>query len=76
MKMAALEWAHALEKRNSLLVNFVHDEWQTEVPNDQSVALEIAAMQAESLRTVGVRLGLKCPLAGSYHIGENWSVTH
>jgi len=84
MKKAALRWHDALRKDNSLLVNFVHDEWQTEVPNRISLALKIATIQADSLRLVGEELKLKCPLAGSYWnddhkdytIGNNWSVTH
>lgn len=71
-------------KEKLLLVNFVHDEWQTEVPNNMAVALKVAELQADSLRIVGEQLGLKCPLAGSYWnedhkdftIGTNWSKTH
>lgn len=67
-----------------LLVNFVHDEWQTETRNDLSEALWVAKVQSEALRKVGEDLGLRCPLAGSYWnddhkdytIGTNWSVTH
>lgn len=66
------------------IVNFVHDEWQTECRNSVDIALRIAKIQADSLRTVGQQLGLRCPLAGSYYnddikdytIGTNWSVTH
>jgi hypothetical protein len=46
--------------------------------------MEIAKIQADSLKEVGEELGLRCPLAGSYWnddhkdytIGTNWSVTH
>lgn len=84
MKMATLKWIDKLKDYNSLLVNLVHDEWQTEVPNDMSTAICIAQIQADSLATVGKELGLNCPLAGSYYdethhdytIGTNWSVTH
>jgi DNA polymerase I len=66
------------------IVNFVHDEWQTEVPNDMKIAMHVAKIQADSLRIVGEELGLKCPLAGSYWnddhkdytIGTNWYQTH
>lgn len=66
------------------IVNFVHDEWQTEVPNDLTIAMRVASIQSESLRIVGEQLGLKCPLAGSYWnddhkdytIGVNWYQTH
>lgn len=84
MKMAALHFYPELVKNNSLLVNFVHDEWQTETPNNMAIAVELAKLQADSLRIVGEQLGLNCPLAGSYWnddlndytIGNNWSVTH
>jgi DNA polymerase-1 len=84
MKRATLKWHDKLKDYNSLLVNFVHDEWQTETPNNFQTALEIAKMQADSLREVGEDLGLRCPLAGSYWnddhkdytIGTNWYQTH
>jgi len=82
MKHATLLWHNRLKDYNALLVNMVHDEWQIEVPNDEGVAREIAKMVADSLKTVGKKLKLKCPLAGSYKndgvltIGPNWGVTH
>jgi DNA polymerase-1 len=86
MKMACLKWHQQLqeEKIPFLFVNFVHDEWQTEVPNDMAIALHVAQVQAESLRLVGEELKLNCPLAGSYWnedikdytIGTNWYATH
>ena len=85
MKLATLKWEHRLKPEfDACLVNLVHDEWQTECPNDVSIALKIAKMQADSLREVGEELKLKCPLAGSYWnddlkdytIGTNWKVTH
>lgn len=84
MKSATLKWWQKLEDYDARLVNFVHDEWQTECPNNMEVALAIARMQADSLRTVGEELGLRCPLAGSYWnddlndytIDTNWSKTH
>jgi DNA polymerase-1 len=84
MKAACLKWHDKLAKDNAILVNFVHDEWQTECPNDMEVAVKIAKMQADSLREVGEEFKLKCPLAGSYWnddlkdytIGTNWKVTH
>lgn len=84
MKKACLKWHDRLKEDGALLVNFVHDEWQTEVPNNMQTAIRIAKMQADSLREVGEELKLNCPLAGSYWsddhndytIGTNWSVTH
>lgn len=84
MKLATLKWVDRLKEYDARLVNFVHDEWQVECPNDVSIALSIAKEMADSLRIVGEELNLHCPLAGSYWnddlkdytIGTNWSVTH
>lgn len=84
MKMATLKWLPAITLLGGLLVNFVHDEWQTEVPNNMEIALRVASLQADSLRVVGEELGLLCPLAGSYWnddhkiytVHKNWSMTH
>lgn len=91
MKRAALLWHQMLDAevrtqrlKDYLFVNMVHDEWQTEVPNNLDVAVQVAKIQADSLRIVGEELGLKCPLAGSYWnedkndytIGVNWYATH
>lgn len=84
MKMATLKWWPHLSELDAFLVDMVHDEWQTECPNNIEIALRIAKMQADSLREVGEELKLKCPLAGSYWskkyndytIDTNWSKTH
>lgn len=84
MKLATLKFYPELEGLNSKLVNFVHDEWQTETPNNMEIAVKVAKLKADSLRLVGEELKLNCPLAGSYWnddlndytIGINWSVTH
>lgn len=84
MKLATLKWWPRLKEFNAKIVNFVHDEWQVEVPNDTGLAIEVGKMMADSLRQVGEELNLNCPLAGSiwnddykdYTIGLNWSRTH
>jgi DNA polymerase-1 len=84
MKRATIKWFDRLKYDNAILVNFVHDEWQTETPNNMEVALRVAKMQADSLQEVGEDLKLHCPLAGSYWndddkdytIATNWSKTH
>ena len=91
MKKARLSWKKKLDlifpkEYNIKLVNFVHDEWQTETPNDLIIAHQVAEIQCQSLVETGVELKLKCPLAGSYGenhndpktwtIGSNWKVTH
>jgi DNA polymerase-1 len=84
MKLATLKWWPRLKEFDAKIVNFVHDEWQVECPNDTRIALEIAKMMSQSLSDTGTELGLKCPLAGSYWnddlkdytIATNWSKTH
>jgi DNA polymerase I-like protein with 3'-5' exonuclease and polymerase domains len=86
MKHATLRWHKVLCERGIefKLVNFVHDEWQTECEENLNTAIIIANEQADSLRWVGEQFGLRCPLAGSfwnedtkkYTIGKNWKVTH
>jgi DNA polymerase-1 len=84
MKKATLLWWPKLKEYDAKIVNFVHDEWQVECPNNTEIALIIARMMADSLREVGEELQLKCPLAGSYYnddlqdytIATNWSKTH
>ena len=86
MKHATLLWDKQLREAGIefKLVNFVHDEWQTECENNMDTALKIARTQADALRIVGENLGLLCPLAGSYWnedlkdytIGTTWKVTH
>ena len=86
MKHATIRWYERLKELGIefKLVNLVHDEWQTECNNSMDIALTIAREQADSLRWVGEKLKLKCPLTGSYWsedlndytIGTNWKVTH
>jgi len=90
MKKACCHWQDQLNNTPELmeflifLVNFVHDEWQTELENNIELALKVAQIQAISLQWAGEDLKLKCPMAGTYWneeredytIGANWSVTH
>lgn len=84
MKLATLKWWSRLGDYDARLVNFVHDEWQVECPNDVNLAISIATIMANSLKETGEDLQLKCPLAGSYWndddkdytIATNWSKTH
>ena len=85
MKHAVGLWYPKLtaEKVPFWWVNFVHDEWQTETIRDMEVAEYVARTQADSIREVGVLLGVRCPLAGSIlnshgkiAIGDNWMETH
>ncbi len=78
MKKACVKWRTKLkaEKVPFWHCNFVHDEWQTEVEDNDEVAEYVAKVQADSIRDVGVELNMKCPLAGSASFGYNWAETH
>jgi len=85
MKKANVIWRSTLLERNIRFkqVNFVHDEWQTEVEGDESVALLVANTQANAIKEAGELFKLRCPMAGSIMnahkqvaIGKHWGETH
>jgi DNA polymerase-1 len=57
-------------------VDFVHDEWQTDVEGSLEEAEEVGRIQRQSIETVGKELGLFCPLSGSTKIGKTWADSH
>lgn len=84
VKTAISIWLPRLHKEKIpfKFVNFVHDEFQTEVL-DYDTALYVAEVQADSIREAGERLQLRCPMAGSIlgahgkpAIGKTWAETH
>lgn len=78
MALAMQEWMRRLDEEGLPyeLVNWVHDEWQTLVPDDDDICTRVQTIQIESFVTVGERLGLICPLAGSSDAGYSWMETH
>lgn len=78
MKRATVKWHARLtkEKIPFKLVDYVHDEWQTQVKGDRDMAEYVGQVQADAIREVGEDLGIFCPLAGSYDIGKDWLETH
>lgn len=70
-RLPALGWEHGVDF--GYCAN-VHDEVQSEVVN--SIAEEFGATMADCIREAGERLGIRCPLAGSYDVGDNWMMTH
>src|SRR5260370_27967151 len=53
--------------KKPILVNLVHDEWQTEMPsNDLEKASSMAQIQCDAMIDADEMFGLKCPLTGSY----------
>ena len=66
-----------MAKAQSLDYKFVgniHDEIQAEVREDQ--AEKFGKLAAYAVAKAGKDLGLRCPTAGSYKIGNNWMETH
>ena len=78
MKWATRQWIKdaRAEGIKFKLVTWPHDEWQTEVYGGMDVAKRLGEIQRKSIETVGVELGLMCPLAGSTDIGKSWFDTH
>jgi DNA polymerase-1 len=91
MRKAAIIWDNnpeIVEMRKEghriLPVDLVHDEFQTETPNDMKIAIRVAEIQAEAIKQAGIEFNLKCELAGSFYnddhedytIGKTWYQTH
>jgi DNA polymerase I len=78
MKRAKQIWYPRLVKERIPfeLVNFVHDEWQTQVNADRDVAEYVASVQKDAIRLAGEQLNLLCPMSGSSDIGLTWKDTH
>jgi len=78
MKHACILWRNKARELGLQFrqVNFVHDEFQTESFGSRENAEQLGCLQRDSIVEVGLRLGLRCPLAGNYKIGKNWLETH
>lgn len=78
MKHANILWRQRLEEKGIEYkqVNFVHDEWQTEIRGDRELAELVGNIQAMAIKDVGERFKLNCPMAGEFKVGKNWYETH
>lgn len=78
MKHANILWRKELNDKGIKFkqVNFVHDEFQTEVYGTRATAESVGLIQSDAIRSVGERFGIKCPLGGEYSVGRNWLETH
>ena len=56
------------------IVGQIHDEFQVEVREDQ--ADRFGRLAADCITAAGIHYNLRCPLAGDYHVGDNWNETH
>lgn len=78
MKLANIKWMNDPELAHIDFhqVNDVHDEWQTEVPDELGYPDLVGKRQVAAIEYVGDFLKLNCPLTGEYKIGHNWAETH
>lgn len=78
MKEACLLWRANLKKEGLPFwqVDFVHDEWQTEVEDDDDIAAHVIDVQVQAIVQTGINLNLNCPLAGEGKQGYTWMETH
>lgn len=78
MKKAMSLWIPKLEKEkiDFKLVDFVHDEWVIECPDDDAVCNFVLSTAAMSINLAGEALNLKCPMKGNGKIGQNWADIH
>ncbi len=79
MKQANVLWYNRLikEKIPFKQVNFVHDEYVTEIgTRDRSLAEYVAKVQCDAIRETGELFKLNIPLSGEAKIGLNWLDVH
>jgi DNA polymerase-1 len=78
MTHANILWRKELERERIKFkqVNFVHDEFVTEVGGCTELAKRVGEVQSLSITRVGERFQLRCPLSGEYKIGTNWLEVH
>lgn len=78
MKWANRLWREQADKEKIVYkqVDFVHDEWQSEVAGSLDMAERLGEIQRNSIVQAGLDLNIFCPLAGSTDIGKNWYETH
>lgn len=78
MKRACRQWQQILQKEKIpfRMVTWPHDEWQTEIPDDDDICEFVQQTQIQSIRDQARDLELNCPLDGSSAWGYDWHATH
>lgn len=84
MKGATVDWQSKLRTEGIpfRLVTWPHDEWQTEVQDDDDIAGRVSQIQIESIRRQREVLGFNLPLGGTTSThdgfigGYTWKDTH
>lgn len=68
---AQLKWTPGKEYE---WVANIHDEVQAEV--DEDIAHEFGQLCTDALQRAGESFKFRCPITGSFDVGNNWSETH
>lgn len=78
MKYANVLWRKELNERGIRYkqINFVHDEFVTEVYGDKKTAELVGQIQADAIKKTGQMFNLNCPMSGEWKIGKNWLEVH
>ena len=80
MKHAEQMWRKELADKHPgiryKLVNWVHDEWVTEVYGGYANTQTVGAIQSRCITAAGIEFGLRCPMAGEFKVGKNWLEVH
>lgn len=66
--------AHPTRLGGTKFVANVHDEFQMETSPQH--ATELGTLAANAIVRAGEHFNLRCPLAGAFDVGANWSETH
>ena len=77
MKAANLAWVHWAKQDGIWFrqIDFVHDEWVTEVKTEED-GKRLGELQILAIKRVGKEFGSLCPLDGESKIGYNWLEVH
>lgn len=76
MAKAASIWYPQIRGLDAYPVNWVHDEWQTEVRDAEALPEYVRDLQMASLLAAGKSFGLNISTPGSQKMGYNWKETH
>ena len=78
MKYSWIKWNDELNNLSIPFrtVNWIHDEWVTELEGDVRLAQQVGQIQSRAITSVGDAFGLRCPMGGEYKVGKNWLDVH
>lgn len=77
MAVANVLWDREARKKRIIFkqLAFTHDDWICETETEE-MAIELGAIQVNSLVKAGVILNVNCPLDGESKIGKDWYDVH